>query len=97
MSARTAGVVRAFGWIESISASPQLQTCQGVRSARRTPQSPNRPDPNNVPLPNTGTTSGTTAGTGTGTGTTSGTTGSIGTGTTGGTGTGGSGTGTGAK
>src|SRR3954465_5807362 len=52
ISARTAGVVRALGWIESIR--PFLlpgALARGRRSARRTPRSPNVPDPNNVPQP----------------------------------------------
>src|SRR3954466_6814597 len=45
-------MVRAFGWIESIRpfllpAAP----ARGRRSAKRTPRSPNAPDPNNVPQP----------------------------------------------
>src|SRR3954470_16119669 len=52
ISARTAGVVRALGWIESIR--PFLlpgAPARGRRSARRTPRSPNVPDPNTVPQP----------------------------------------------
>src|SRR5215213_6516529 len=52
ISARTAGVVRAFGWIEGIRPLlPSRILARGRRSARRTPRSPNAPDPNNVPQP----------------------------------------------
>src|SRR3954466_12033524 len=54
ISARTAGVVRAFVWIESIRPLlPSRILARGRRSATRTPRSPNAPDPNNVPLPDT--------------------------------------------
>src|SRR3954465_4543700 len=54
ISARTAGVVRALGWIESIRPLlPPGALARGRRSARRTPRSPNAPDPNNVPQPDT--------------------------------------------
>src|SRR5918911_3763600 len=52
ISARTAGVVRALGWIASIRPFlPSGALARGRRSARRTPRSPNAPDPNNVPQP----------------------------------------------
>jgi hypothetical protein len=53
ISARTAGVVRALAWIACIrTSSAERAWCTG-QSARRIPQSPNVPDPKNVPLPNT--------------------------------------------
>src|SRR3954454_8466887 len=67
ISARTAGVVRALGWIVGIRTSSAdrdwaernwaernwaERAWHNGQSARRTPQSPNEPDPNNVPLPN---------------------------------------------
>src|SRR5215204_1093586 len=52
ISARTAGVVRALAWIAGIrTSSAERAWCTG-QSARRIPQSPNVPDPKNVPLPN---------------------------------------------
>src|SRR3954470_24390396 len=52
ISARTAGVVRALGWIESIRPSLQPRALvRGRRSATRTPRSPNALGPNNVPQP----------------------------------------------
>ena len=53
ISARTAGVVRALGWIESIS-EPSWARRAGAthQSAKPAPRSTNEPDPNNVPLPN---------------------------------------------
>ena len=51
--ARTAGVVRALGWIVGITTSSVEQPWQAAQSAKHRPQSPNEPDPNNVPLPNT--------------------------------------------
>src|SRR5215204_2179099 len=52
ISARTAGVVRALAWIAGIrTSSAERAWCTG-QSARRIPQSPNEPGPNNVPLPN---------------------------------------------
>src|SRR5690349_1659608 len=51
--ARTAGVVRASGWIASIRPSLQPRAlARGPRSATRTPRSPDAPGPNNVPPPN---------------------------------------------
>src|SRR3954469_23714099 len=67
ISARTAGVVRALGWIVGIRTSSAdrdwaernwaernwaERAWHNGQSARRTPQSPNEPDPSNVPLPN---------------------------------------------
>src|SRR5688500_12673834 len=37
--------------MESIRAYSERRVCQGVRSVRRPPQSPNEPDPSHVPLP----------------------------------------------
>jgi len=45
-------VVRALGWMESISASSQSRARPSARSARHAPQAPNVPDPKTVPLPN---------------------------------------------
>ena len=43
-----------LGWMESITSSCGEELgAAGHQSAKRTPQSPNAPDPNNVPLPNT--------------------------------------------
>jgi hypothetical protein len=44
--------VRAFGWMESISASLQSRARPGARSTRHTALPPNEPDPKYVPLPN---------------------------------------------
>jgi hypothetical protein len=53
ISWRTAGVVRACGWMDSIrSSSGEEFGVAGRQSATYTPQSRNVPDPNNVPLPN---------------------------------------------
>jgi hypothetical protein len=52
ISARTAGVVRAFGWMACISASRQGSRGRSAQSARPVPPAQNEPDPNNVPLPN---------------------------------------------
>jgi len=52
ISARTAGVVRALGWIESIRPLPSPAALDpNPRSARHIPRPPNAPDPNNVPRP----------------------------------------------
>src|SRR4051794_20892585 len=53
ISARTAGVVRAFGCIVRIPPSSLEQPWQAHQTAKHRPQSPNDPDPNNVPPPNT--------------------------------------------
>jgi hypothetical protein len=52
ISARTTGVVRALAWIACIRTSSAERAWQLAQSARRIPQSPNVPDPKNVPLPN---------------------------------------------
>src|SRR5215210_443119 len=53
ISWRTAGVVRACGWMDSITSSCGGELgVAGRQSAKYTPQSRNAPDPNNVPLPN---------------------------------------------
>jgi hypothetical protein len=53
ISWRTTGVVRACGWMDSIRSSCGEELgVAGRQSAKRTPQSRNAPDPNNVPLPN---------------------------------------------
>src|SRR6185295_6358015 len=49
---RTAGVVRAFGWIVGIRTSSAERAWHNGQSAKRRPQSPNEPDPKNIPLPN---------------------------------------------
>jgi hypothetical protein len=47
-------VVRAWGWMDSITSSCGEELgVVGRQSAKRTPQSRNAPDPNNVPPPNT--------------------------------------------
>src|SRR5215217_7986399 len=47
------GGVRAWGWMDSITSSCGGELgVAGRQSAKRTPQSPNALDPNNVPLPN---------------------------------------------
>ena len=51
ISARTAGVVRAFAWIVGIRTSSAERAWPAAQSARRMSQSPNELDPNNVPLP----------------------------------------------
>src|SRR3982750_2255882 len=48
ISARTAGVVRALGWIVGIRTSSAEQAWHAAQSARRRPQPPNAPDPNNA-------------------------------------------------
>jgi hypothetical protein len=42
-----------LGWIVGIRTSSAERAWHNRRSARRTPLSPNEPDPKNVPLPNT--------------------------------------------
>jgi hypothetical protein len=44
--------VRALAWIAYISASCPERAWHNHQSAKHTPQSPNKPDPKNVPLPN---------------------------------------------
>src|SRR3712207_6802005 len=53
MSARTAGVVRALGWMACISASSSYRARHRAQSAKRAPPAQNEPDPNNVLQPNT--------------------------------------------
>src|SRR4051812_32350302 len=52
ISARTAGEVRALGWIVGIRTSSAEQACHAAQSARHRPLSPNAPGPNKIPLPN---------------------------------------------
>src|SRR3712207_2892866 len=52
MSARTAGVVRALGWMACISASSSYRARHRAQSAKRAPPAQNEPDPNNVLQPN---------------------------------------------
>ena len=52
ISTRTAGVVRALGWMLGIKISSAERAWHDAQSARRIPQSPNEPDPKNVPPPN---------------------------------------------
>jgi hypothetical protein len=41
-----------LGWIVGITTSSVEQAWHTRQSARHSPQSPNAPDPSNVPLPN---------------------------------------------
>src|SRR5215212_11923426 len=53
ISRRTAGVVRACGWMASIRASLGYGVVAwSRRNAKHIPESPNERDPNDVPLPN---------------------------------------------
>jgi hypothetical protein len=53
ISLRTAGVVRACGWMDSITSSCGEELgVAGRQSAKYVPQFPNAPDSNNVPVPN---------------------------------------------